>query len=566
MNMKVGVEVKIGAISALFVALIGAGAALTTGTLQGSRGDTRTINLAGRQSTLILKMNQEALAILRGEPARAALEQSVAQFDHILAGLREGDSKLGIAAAREEDVRTRLEQVAHDWQPFRARLQAIATQGQTWGQALRALLAREAGLLEKLELARQAFEASRLDGSARQVSLVAVQSMRSQKLTREVLSLALVGTAVTAAQDPGKTLEQFQATMTTLLAGDPAAGIKPPRDPLVREKLEEVRQLWDPLLPQLGTLIELTPRLRRHLQHVHEDHHRLVDGMNEAVALLEGTAAGRLSRLQGYQASLVGVALALAALAFVLTRLLIVKPVARSARTLASASSQILAASKALEDVAQTQWEAIEDINQTVQSLSESATHISESAEGVRQNAERSRQTTDLTAQRIDELSGRTTRVAELLESIRHIAERSDLLALNASLEGSRAGEAGRGFSLVAKEIRRLAEAVSASVVDVKKLVADIRESGAATALATEEARKLAQSTAEASAQISLVTQQQRTATLQLVDNMQNISGVLNRSAVSTRETRAAAQDLQQQANRLSRVVTRGDVVGTPQT
>ena len=201
---------KIGAISALFVALIGAGAALTSATLQGSRGDTRNINLAGRQRTLILKMNQEALAILRGEPVKAALEQSIAQFDQTLTALREGDAKLGIAAERD----------GGDTRPARAGGPGLAAlpgpaaspspaRGPAGARRCGRCVAREPELLDKLELTRQAFEASRLDGSARQVSLAAVQSMRSQKLTREVLSLALVGSTAQVAQDPEKTLELF---------------------------------------------------------------------------------------------------------------------------------------------------------------------------------------------------------------------------------------------------------------------------------------------------------------------------------------------------------------------
>jgi methyl-accepting chemotaxis protein len=539
--MKLGVEVKIGAISALFVALIATGAALTSATIQRSRGDSRVINLAGRQRMLVQQMAKDAFAVLRGEPAIASLQAGVAQFDQTLTALLKGDPRQGLEAQEDPHIRLRLEHVLKRWQHFRPHAEGLALQGAAWGKALRALLDRKPELLAQLEATAERFRGSRLDGSPRQVQLAGTLARDSQTFTLQVLS------PDGRDQDPAGTLALFERTLLALTGGDPDRGVKASRDPAVRGELQALRELWEPLRPQLGILIELLA-----------SHDNLLEGVADAVSLLEGAAAARMDQLQDYETALICLALALGVGSSFLSRLLIVKPVARSAQLLAAASSQILTASKELEDVAQTQWEAIEDINHNVQSLSESATHISASAEGVRQNAERSRQTTDLTARRTEELSGRTTRVAELLESIRHIAERSDLLALNASLEGSRAGEAGRGFALVAKEIRRLAEAVSGSVVDVKKLVADIREAGSATVVATEEARKLAQSTAEASVEISMVTERQRNATLQLADSMQNISGVLSRSTISTRQTRAAAQDLQRQAERLSRVVARG--------
>src|SRR5205823_4647601 len=95
---------------------------------------------------------------------------------------------------------------------------------------------------------------------------------------------------------------------------------------------------------------------------------------------------------------------------------------------------------------------------------------------------------------------------------------------LNASIEASRAGEAGRSFSIVAAEMRRLAERVTASVQDVKSLVDDIRSYGSATVTATEEGRKLAEGTTDSARQISMVTQQQRTGTEQVTESMKDIS------------------------------------------
>ena len=135
------------------------------------------------------------------------------------------------------------------------------------------------------------------------------------------------------------------------------------------------------------------------------------------------------------------------------------------------------------------------------QSLLESAAHIAESARGVLANAERTRETTDGMSKRFAELTGHTNRIAELLEVIREIADRRNLLALNASLEATRAGEAGRPFSLVAAEMRRLAERVTASVQDVKSLVSDVRAFGSSTIMSTEEGRRLAVSTTESARQ-----------------------------------------------------------------
>ncbi len=224
---------------------------------------------------------------------------------------------------------------------------------------------------------------------------------------------------------------------------------------------------------------------------------------------------------------------------------------------LANAASELHAAAQAQEAAAGKQSAGVEEVSRTMQSLLESASHIAESAQGVLANAQRTKETADLTSGRIAELSVHTNRIAELLEVIRDIADRSDLLALNASLEATRAGEAGRAFSLVAGEMRRLAERVTASVQDVKSLVADVRASGASTVLATEEGRKLTEGTTESARQITVVTQQQRTGTEQVSLSMLHISSLLTQFVTAAQQTRTSAGTLKTHADRLSEVVGR---------
>lgn len=235
----------------------------------------------------------------------------------------------------------------------------------------------------------------------------------------------------------------------------------------------------------------------------------------------------------------------------------IVGHIAQSASQLAGAASEMYAAAQEQEAAAQQQSVGIEEVSRTMESLLVAATHVTESTLGVLTRAERTRETTGRTAERIAELSAHASRIGEILETIREIADRSDLLALNASLEGTRAGEAGRGFALVAAEMRKLAERVTASVTDIKKLVSDVRASVSATVIATEESTTLAEGTTESARQINLVTQQQRSGTEQAGQSMRDVASMITQSLAATQQIRSLAENLKVQADNLSAVVAR---------
>jgi methyl-accepting chemotaxis protein len=233
----------------------------------------------------------------------------------------------------------------------------------------------------------------------------------------------------------------------------------------------------------------------------------------------------------------------------------IVRQIHETSVLLAAAATEIYAASQEQEAAAASQSTAMVEIRQTMESLFEAAAHVSESVRGVLSNAERTLETTDRMVLRIGDLTNHAGRIGEILETIRDISDRSDLLALNGALEASRAGEAGRGFGLVAGEMRRLAERVMTSVHDVRSLVGDIRASGSSTMMATEDSKKLAASTTDAARQITLVTQQQRSGTEQVLQSVREIAETLTQSVAAMAQTRSSAEQLKSQADKLSTLV-----------
>jgi methyl-accepting chemotaxis protein len=194
---------------------------------------------------------------------------------------------------------------------------------------------------------------------------------------------------------------------------------------------------------------------------------------------------------------------------------------------------------------------------------------------------ERTKAENQAIADSVVRLNKRVQEIGKIVEFINGVADKSDLLALNAELEGTKAGEVGRGFSLVAEEIRRLAENVLESTKEIEGLIDEIREAttaavtattagvqatGAGSTLATQvseslkEIVTLAGQTSDAVRAISLATQQQQTGTDQLAEAMADILRVTQQSLAATKQVSAANVDLTALAQDLKAVVSRFDI------
>ncbi|BDG04261.1 methyl-accepting chemotaxis protein [Anaeromyxobacter oryzae] len=276
-----------------------------------------------------------------------------------------------------------------------------------------------------------------------------------------------------------------------------------------------------------------------------------------------------------------------------------VTEIREAALQLSTSSAEVLAAATQNESSTSAQASAIHETTATMEELKGASHQIAENAQmvaaiaeqtltGARQgegaikafmgSMEKVRHNAVEVDDAIAKLSKRVERIGTVVEVIDEIADRSDLLALNAALEGAKAGEAGRGFSIVAAEMRRLAENVMESTKEIKNLITEIREATHAAKEASDGNKKMAgegeklgghamtsvtgiltgiQETSDAARVIHLATQQQRTATEQVVQSMSEIEEVTRQAQTGSKQATGAAAELTKLAERLAELVKR---------
>ena len=218
---------------------------------------------------------------------------------------------------------------------------------------------------------------------------------------------------------------------------------------------------------------------------------------------------------------------------------------------LAGVSQELVSTAQQQQSGSTEQAAAVEETRRTMEALNRVSEEVGKMAADVLENAEVTQRNTKVLSDRVRELSGHTRQIGEVLVFIKEIANKSDLLALNAALEGTKAGEAGKGFSLVANQMQRLAEQVLRSVKDIEVLTSDIETSTNAAVVATEEASKLAGATTGSATRIRLASEQQRSGSGQAVEAVDEIAIVTRESTEAAHQLLAAARELHLQSDAL---------------
>jgi len=267
------------------------------------------------------------------------------------------------------------------------------------------------------------------------------------------------------------------------------------------------------------------------------------------------------------------------------------------AAVLGSAASEIVAstaqlaagASESAAAVSETTT-TVEEIRQTSQMASQKARSVSDNAQKAVQISQSGRKSTEdavagmgrirtqmeAIGESMMRLSEQTQAIGQIIASVEDLAAQSNLLAVNAAIEAAKAGEQGKGFGVVAQEVKSLAEQSRAATDRVRTILSDIQKATTAAVMATEQGNKAVEAgsrqteiagesiqaltatvseAAQAATQIAASSQQQLVGMDQVAGAMENIKQASTQNVASARQLESAARNLSDLGQRLKALV-----------
>jgi twitching motility protein PilJ len=451
-------------------------------------------------------------------------------FRELLKALDVGGEAIGVSAVRDADVRTRIAALKEQFTSFEQNVSPILANVQklvSARQSARALTTGSEALASNVERLQEA-----------------LQVERSNLLVFVAIALALIGALVLG--------------LMALVFGADARRRAAESDAENKRNQEAILRL----LNEMGDLADgdLTIRAK-----VTEDiTGAIADSMNYTIDELRSLVTG----------------------------------VNNASTQVSAKSQQAQAVAVQLLDAAEKQSKEIQETTQQVLGVAETLTQVSRGAEESAQVAMRSLAASDKgrlavqnsisgmndireqiqeTSKRIKRLGESSQEIGEIVELITDITEQTNVLALNAAIQAASAGDAGRGFSVVAEEVQRLAERSAEATKQigaiVKTIQADTQDAVAAMEKSTQgvvEGAKLSDAAGQALTEIDSVTknlatliqkissdtQTQAASANKVAKNMQEILEITRQTTVGTQQTASSIQELASVANDLKASVS----------
>ena len=468
-------------------ALIFLFALITAGSLFLSLGsNANDINVAGRQRMLSQRVAKEAWLAAAGVRSKQSVEETIALFEKSHHALLNGSKEMGVTAVSDAPIRRQLEHVWDLWQQYRATIENYLDSPDD--RLVAEINQQSPVVLKEMHKAVNMMAAS------------ANSAVRTQQFLALFMTLGIL-VLVTAGRMFGMTvlMQQIAALRNHLEAvgkGDFSRSLP------IEDEDNEVGQMF--------------AAYNHMIKHTGD----MVSGVTRATSQVSAAAGEVGDALEETE-----------------------RGVRRQHRDIDQVATAMNEMASTVQEVAQNAAQAADAATRAETEASGGQAIVS----AVLTDIDRLSSQMETTAAAMGKLNEDSQEVGRVIEVINGIAEQTNLLALNAAIEAARAGEQGRGFAVVADEVRTLAQRTQQSTEEIKNIIERLQGGAKEAANATEQSREQVRSSVEKTGEAG-------SALNRIVEAVSTINDMNNQIATASEEQSQVAGEMDRQITDIATV------------
>ncbi|MEE9431290.1 MAG: methyl-accepting chemotaxis protein [Melioribacteraceae bacterium] len=567
------VKVKIGIPIVMMLLFIVGIYFFTTSFLEKQKLDNIVINLAGKQRMLTQKLTKDVLAFNQNKTTKKNIKSTIQEFETVLKGLTFGNEKLNLPKCDNQKIIEQLTKTAKLWQPFKKAVTVqlnFQTSSIEKEESLTYILKNNLDVLTEMNKAVKMLEQH--------------STQKAESLISFMLTLFFVGSFIV--------LVIFVIMHRTISI--PLKHLEKHANDITKNKFDTIKikrnDEFGSVIKSFNYMIENIEKQRKHddiiakgVEDMLVEMKRFADG--DLSVGLESSKDKIICQLsKGFNSIVQTVSHAITNVFNAIDSTILVSTM------MASSIEEMAVAGDELTKQTNEISESIGNMNSEITVTTESTNSIAESLTNVGRIAkeggdtfsksmdslETISTTVTSTEQKVIALGNNSYKIGEVIQVIREISDQTNLLALNAAIEAARAGEHGRGFAVVADEVKKLAEKTSFATEEITLIIDEIQsdtesvvssiqisktevQKGKTLAMTTEESItniiNLTNNNIDEINQLALASNQQAEAFGQITQNIMIIDNVASESTIGIQQIAQAAEELNQLTERLQSLI-----------